>query len=231
MNIRPRVLAVEEDPAQVVIFREIFLSAGLEFRACDRVAADSYLTKPVSPEILLTAVQTHIERWRQVRMHIERDSLTGLLGHAAFFERVETAASRPWNDAGMTLVMLDLDLFKELNDTLGHAAGDAHLVGIANVLRAHWPDDKAVVGRVGGDEFALLIDGDADDVRHQLETLRLRAIRTFKQSNIPGPPRFTAGLAQLVYGRTAREWREEADLALYATKRRRTSLPVGGGVW
>jgi diguanylate cyclase (GGDEF)-like protein len=293
MNVRPRVLAVEDDPAQVGIFRRIFASAGVEFRACDdpelfletvcdfgpdlvlmdvelpgrqgpelvaelrrderwgllpvifatghrddetrlaaaRVAADSYLTKPLSPEILLATVSAHIDRWRQVRTRIERDSLTGLLGHAAFFERVEAAASRPWNDAVMTLVMLDLDLFKDLNDTLGHAAGDAHLVGVANVLRSHWPEDEAVIGRVGGDEFALLVDGSAADVQNQLEALRIHAIRTFRQNDIPGPPRFTAGVAELVYGRTAHEWREEADLALYATKRQRTRAVAGGGVW
>jgi Amt family ammonium transporter len=87
------------------------------------------------------------------------DTLTGLPNRALFLDRLNQAFSRRSRSRGRNcgVLFLDLDRFKEVNDTLGHAAGDALLIGVAERLRAALrPQDTAA--RLGGDEFAVLVE-------------------------------------------------------------------------
>ncbi|BAM05324.1 sensor domain-containing diguanylate cyclase [Phycisphaera mikurensis] len=91
-----------------------------------------------------------------------QDTLTGLLNRTAFTERLEAAVeAAPWRPHQHHAVLfLDFDRFKEVNDTLGHAAGDALLASIAQRLEAGLRhDDAATAGRIGGDEFVVLLEG------------------------------------------------------------------------
>ncbi len=104
---------------------------------------------------LLLSVLRHTldEERRRARI----DSLTGALNRRAFYELVNTRIlfSRPTPPA-CTLVYLDLDNFKTVNDTFGHAAGDAVLVTVVDTIAQHLgPQD--VVARLGGDEFIVLM--------------------------------------------------------------------------
>ena len=95
----------------------------------------------------------------------DRDPLTGLLNRRAFFERVDALIlSRPPGRDFLTISMIDLDRFKRLNDTAGHAAGDQALVAVSDVLLAAGHGD-GLVGRVGGEEFLVadLADTDVPD--------------------------------------------------------------------
>lgn len=85
------------------------------------------------------------------------DGLTGLLNHRAFLEaaRAELASGRR-DDGGSALLMLDLDHFKDVNDTLGHQAGDAALRELGNVFRRILRS-RDLAGRVGGEEFCVLL--------------------------------------------------------------------------
>ena len=85
------------------------------------------------------------------------DPLTGLLNHRAFQERVESEVGRAQRyGRPLSLVLLDLDYFKCINDAYGHQAGDAALMQAARLLeRGARAGD--VLGRIGGDEFALLL--------------------------------------------------------------------------
>ncbi|GLC25139.1 hypothetical protein rosag_16520 [Roseisolibacter agri] len=98
------------------------------------------------------------------------DALTGLANRARFLDRLERALGRAYaaGDPGrVAVLMLDLDDFKAVNDTMGHAAGDALLIEVAERLRAatrHGDSrDRDTVARLGGDEFAVLLDGVRDD--------------------------------------------------------------------
>lgn len=101
------------------------------------------------------------------------DSLTGLANRTAFMERAEDRLKlcrRTGQPAAA--VMMDVDHFKAINDTFGHAAGDAVLAGLGRVLAEHLRDVD-VCGRLGGEEFAFLLPGtSAEAALHVAERLR-----------------------------------------------------------
>jgi diguanylate cyclase (GGDEF)-like protein len=99
---------------------------------------------------------------RSLTRQANHDSLTGLANRAAFRARLEAALARPERRSGtLAVLFVDLDDFKDVNDTLGHAAGDELLSVVAARLEATVrPGD--LVARLGGDEFALLLDGVPD---------------------------------------------------------------------
>nr|MBA2637176.1 GGDEF domain-containing protein [Solirubrobacterales bacterium] len=100
------------------------------------------------------------ENLRLLNAHREArtDELTGLLNRRGFGARVDERLGAV--DRRVELLLLDLDRFKELNDTLGHQTGDDLLRELGERLRIALPAD-AVVGRLGGDEFVALVPGDS----------------------------------------------------------------------
>ncbi|MEU4426677.1 GGDEF domain-containing protein [Actinoplanes sp. NPDC024001] len=96
-------------------------------------------------------------RQRRLLEHqASHDALTGLVNRAAFQERAAAALATAGPQALTGVLLIDLDGFKAVNDTLGHAAGDALLVGVAGHLRAAVRDGDTVA-RLGGDEFVVLL--------------------------------------------------------------------------
>ncbi|MEH2481718.1 diguanylate cyclase (GGDEF)-like protein [Nitrobacteraceae bacterium AZCC 2146] len=93
-------------------------------------------------------------------VHLARhDALTGLANRTLFTEKLEEASKRLGrHDGGFAVIMLDLDKFKAVNDTLGHPAGDRLLVEVAQRLKSSIRETD-VLARLGGDEFAIIQDG------------------------------------------------------------------------
>jgi diguanylate cyclase (GGDEF)-like protein/PAS domain S-box-containing protein len=91
------------------------------------------------------------------------DSLTGLPNRRFLDEKLQEHSENGYmGSGGIALLHIDLDRFKQINDTLGHAAGDAMLIHASEVLRANCkPTD--FVARIGGDEFVVMLEADADD--------------------------------------------------------------------
>ena len=112
--------------------------------------------------VIATTVGAVIAEWRQRRADQQRDPLTGLQnreGLVRTFDLMQGGATR--KGRRLSLAVLDIDRFKELNDRYGHAAGDAALVGVAAALRSVIRVSDAAA-RLGGDEFVVLaMDADA----------------------------------------------------------------------
>ncbi len=104
------------------------------------------------------AVATYEGETKELYRLANFDMLTGLANRGRFFREVEEALARALNVA---VVMIDLDGFKDVNDTLGHAVGDHILQEVAQRLESH-VGSTGVVARIGGDEFALLLNEVAD---------------------------------------------------------------------
>ncbi|MFL6673290.1 MAG: diguanylate cyclase [Massilia sp.] len=102
------------------------------------------------------------------------DSLTGLANRRAFLERAESARMLAGRlRKPITLMMLDIDHFKQLNDRFGHATGDEALVVFADTARQALRDHD-IMGRLGGEEFALVLPGtDFEGALHAAERLRV----------------------------------------------------------
>lgn len=145
------------------------------------------------------------------------DPLTGIPNRALLATRIKQALA---GQAPATVVMVDLDGFKEVNDTLGHAAGDAVLVRVAKLLQGCV---RAVdtVARIGGDEFAILVPGLGDPVRAgQVVDKAIESIADIR--TIDGSPVDIAASGGIAiypdHGATAQDLLSAADLALYQAK-------------
>ena len=156
----------------------VYLSAETDLeqqiQAMDR-GADDFLTKPISDLQLVAATRARIARARQLDEQITRDSLTGLLKHASIKQAVDVEILRA-RRAGkpVTLVMLDIDHFKAVNDTHGHAQGDVVIAAVATLLRQRLRQSD-IVGRYGGEEFvAVLPECDRPNAFLLLEDIRQR---------------------------------------------------------
>ena len=121
---------------------------------------------------LFLDITPRTQREKKVRQLAMEDSLTGLLNRRGFEEQLrEDLEHSRRSDALMALLLLDLDRFKPVNDTLGHEAGDRLLQVVAQRLRSCLREDDSAC-RLGGDEFAVLITG-----MHQENTAWLLADR------------------------------------------------------
>jgi len=164
------------------------------------------------------------QRWRELA---QRDTLTGLFNRAAFRAGMENHVCPPQgNPSPLTVLMLDLDGFKPINDRYGHAAGDKLLQDVGHVLVAT-ARESDLVARLGGDEFALLCPHlhTPESIRHLCERL-IQAI-----NQIPGPdgqPVVKASLGAAVFpdhGADVDELMAAADRAMYHSK------TTGGSRW
>ncbi len=130
------------------------------------IGAEDYVAKNgLSSSLLRRVISYAIERHRllvKVKRQAEEDQLTGLPNRNYLCETLQTLMDQSErNNARLAVAMLDLDGFKQVNDTYGHFAGDSLLIEIANRLR-NKTRKSDVVGRWGGDEFVLIITNYTD---------------------------------------------------------------------
>jgi diguanylate cyclase (GGDEF)-like protein len=170
----------------------------------------------------LVLIWSRNERMQELRQQASQDPLTGLRNRRRFEEdlRTEIARARRERSEG-GLLMLDLDNFKQVNDTLGHPVGDRVIAEIAGLMRARMRITD-VVARLGGDEFAIVLPGiDATEARAVAE-----AIAAAVRGHAPreeGVPPITISIGIAMFGADPQvdvdALEEEADAALYEAKR------------
>lgn len=177
-------------------------------------------------EAELNKLYTELNRLSNQARH---DALTGVLNRQGMEEALEIEIARVRRkDSSLCLAMLDIDNFKKINDSRGHAAGDEALAHLANVVReALRPQDT--LARYGGEEFVVILpETTLDDGVQALQRLqRELTARLFLSGQDKILITFSAGVAQLGADETGLEALKRADLAMYQAKRAGKNRVVG----
>lgn len=210
-----------------VIFVTALDSAGDEEQGLELGAVD-YISKPFHPSIVRARIRNHLQSVQQRRL-LEQlamlDSLTGIPNRRRFAQVFDQEWRRCQRDiAPLSLIVVDVDHFKDFNDTHGHAAGDQVLRQVAATLRATLRRPADFVARYGGEEFVILAEApNLDGLRTVGERIR-RAVSEIVLPTTQGPLTVTISLGGCIAAPTGElpdfESRllGDADRNLYAAK-------------
>jgi len=157
--------------------------------------------------------------FRQMQHMLTHDDLTGLPNRTAFNDTLNLAVARARQDAPCAVLLLDLDRFQNVNDTLGHEHGDLLLVSVAGRIRASLPE-AAFVARFSGDEFVILLENTTAEAAKQVGQKLLQAMgREFDLGNDHLGIGASLGIVSYPeYGESASVLVRYADLALHRAK-------------
>ena len=202
-----------------VEFRPLVSASGLDW--CEMVTRAVVDVHGVPSGVVCTIrdISRHKARQKALQQVAARDSLTGADSRRAFLEKLDMAMLSSRNGGKSSLLMIDIDHFKAVNDRHGHGGGDRVLTGFVERLRPGLrPDDS--FGRLGGEEFAILLAGsDIDQASMVCERLRARLAQPMELDNgATVTVTFSAGLVELDGRSTRSAMLEAADRALYRAK-------------
>ena len=201
----------------------IFLSArdDLELLLMNTgLGIDDFLVKPVTGEQLVSAVRSRAERSAELQVLMARDSFTGLLNHAHFMDMLEMEMGQVKRfKTSIAYASIDIDKFKSVNDTYGHAAGDTVIRSLSRMLQQRLRRSD-IIGRCGGEEFGIIMpDCTIENATLIIESLRTQfADMTFKSDHHEIKVTFSAGLTMLNHFDNFDDLIKVADKALYEAK-------------
>ncbi|MBX9948120.1 MAG: response regulator [Candidatus Obscuribacterales bacterium] len=188
-----------------------------------RSGGDDYLPKPVVNEELLTRVKVRLDRARMLKDRSDKDTITGLLLRRAFSEQLaQLLADGQRNKSVFTICLLDVDKFKNVNDTYGHLAGDKVLAGLGQLLARRFRVED-LRGRWGGEEFILGFRRESKETMHAAIN---RVLAEFREMIFTGDDgqefkcSFSGGMASYPEdGESIYELIQTADARLYEAKK------------
>ncbi len=163
----------------------------------------------------------HAERYAEMEEAASRDPLTGLRNLRAFHQRLDLDVARSERELRpLSLLMIDIDYLKRVNDAYGHLAGDAVLRSIARILTEQ-VREVDFVARYGGEEFAVILTGAEIDRAQKVAQRICEAIADTEHPDVSVPITASIGLATYPYDATTpRDLVHQADQALYYSKYR-----------
>jgi diguanylate cyclase (GGDEF)-like protein len=144
------------------------------------------------------------------------DQTTGLANRHALIAALDAASSQ--KQPPTTLLLLDLDHFKKINDLHGHMRGDELLSAVGTILRELSPPGSCCA-RLGGDEFAVLLQGSDDNVERYAVAILNRLAEPVRMQHLLAHISASAGLAVVEAGLTPQELLHRSDIAMYSAKR------------
>lgn len=217
-------LVLRGDLRDFLVTNLVLLSVGgiAALEAADGVGALLLLAAPVvAAHLFASAAARHAHA-------ATHDSLTGLGNRGQLqYELAQALVSAQYGkSAGPGLVLLDLDHFKDINDTLGHPVGDQILRKVADHLVAAAPEESSV-HRLGGDEFAVVVRGDADYVHQVAQELLASLYTPISIDSLELLVRVSAGVAVApMHGSDGETLMKNADIALYHAKLERDRISL-----
>ena len=193
---------------------------------------DDLLPKNLPIEAVVNQIKSRVKRSVNIRKQTMQDSLTGLYNHKTIVAcALKYFKLKSQSQLMASLIMVDLDKFKLVNDTYGHAAGDKVILALSQLLKGRLRNtDK--IGRYGGEEFMVILKGDSFD--SQLK--RMNDIResfsqlVFHHKGTDFKVSFSAGWAKMADFQNFTEMTHASDMALYQAKKEgRNRICIGSG--
>lgn len=163
-----------------------------------------------------------VETNEKLRILSERDELTKINNRRNFFKLGEEALlNSNKNNIDLTVIMMDLDNFKKINDTYGHAIGDKVLIEFTNIVNKQL-EGKHIFGRLGGEEFAVIFENISENEAYELSDKIRAEIQkaTIKENDLEINFTTSVGLSRKNNFQTLDEILKEADFLLYEAKNR-----------
>jgi len=212
MNLSRHAIPLMDTPAET----EAHTAETWPFAA--RALIDSLIRENADLRAEIKRLSERIELAEQTA---SQDVLTPTLNRRAFVHEMTRAMAdcRRYGEQA-SLIFLDMDGFKAINDTYGHAAGDAALIYVAETLKSNIREGDSV-GRIGGDEFAVLLrHADADIARAKAQKLAAELeIGTFEHGGLYLKTGGSFGIRAYEGHHNAEEWLAEADAAMFLVKK------------
>lgn len=196
------------------------------------VGGDDFITKPIVPPYLIKAVRTRAKRFRSINGRMVRDSLTGLYNHSTTMQFLTVETQRAERaGAPVSLAALDLDHFKNVNDTHGHAVGDRVIKALARTLSVRLRGTD-IIGRTGGEEFMIIMPdtpvGRAVAVLNEIREAFGAVVHKSEAGDFAVT--LSIGVAAAPPYDTVQSMSERADSALYKAKHNgRNNVQIAGG--
>jgi diguanylate cyclase (GGDEF)-like protein/PAS domain S-box-containing protein len=222
-DVKRALKLVTANPAQVITARWRIRRSDGEWAQTDNTLTNLMSDENIRGLVLTTRdVSARVSLEARLTHEAFHDPLTGLANRALFHNLAEEALARPRTDQGIVAVLfIDLDEFKDINDSFGHGFGDSLLKAAAQRLVSGLrPDDTAA--RLGGDEFAVLCDDPHGkvDVNALAERLALLFHSPFSVEGREVAVTASVGVAVALRDETTEELLRNADLAMYVAKSR-----------
>ncbi|MDH4989548.1 diguanylate cyclase [Aquamicrobium lusatiense] len=192
------------------------------------LGAIDYVTKPIQPVVLRARVSNHIELKRlrdQLAEMAVTDALTGLSNRRRMEQKLNAETERlAQSEDWLSVLLIDIDFFKQFNDTYGHLNGDRCIVMIASALKRALTRASDLSARYGGEEFACVLPGAdaaaaltmAEEIQVQVGALNIPHARSTVSPNVTISIGIATGRCQP--GMTPDKWIAHADQQLYRSK-------------
>lgn len=157
----------------------------------------------------------------EANQSMRRDHLTGAHNRKSYDEQIRRYLQLHQIDRDpMSLVLLDIDFFKKINDSYGHDIGDFILKEFVRLLQESFSREEDFIARLGGEEFAVILPGCHVDAAIKMTEEAMNRIRkeVFVQDKMEIRFTISAGIAEITRNETAESWYKRADEALYESK-------------
>lgn len=180
---------------------------------------DEHLIKPVAPQLLIATVASRLEKSRALKRLIDRDGLTRCLNYGTFMERAQRLTAPENIRNSPSLMMIDIDNMKLVNEQFGFAAGDRVITNISNVLLKGFRNTD-MIARFGNDQFAIVLEHLSDVQLQALASQVLSAISNTPQlvKNRAISVTCSCGVSAFEQGMTLQQWVSAAESALVKAK-------------
>ncbi|NOU99880.1 response regulator [Paenibacillus planticolens] len=197
---------------------------------CFHLGADDYVTKPFQYEELAARIYGLLKRTKNFEQLAFRDPLTGVFNRRYFDLQIGMELQRIERyPAPISLVFIDIDCFKKINDTYGHHVGDLVLQGLAHLMQVNLRATD-LLARFGGEEFVIALPNTClEQAQFTMQNI-LNKVRSNPVAQYEGKTfsiTFSAGIAQWQKEMTVADWVSKADEAMYQAKQQGRNRILG----